>query len=111
MYTVYAVNVSPFQLRQVRGNRQGFSASSLKFKFVTQQKWPHPAAHGRPSSWLEEAGVTVDVSNDQSGGTLVSSPSPSLLREVERARRGWAFNGDADEGASGVGSKTKGIFS
>ena len=54
--------------------------------------------------------MTVDVSNDQSGRTLISSPSPSLLREVERARRRWAFNGDADEGASGVGSKTNGIF-
>ena len=82
--------------------------SSLKF--VTQQKWPHPAAHGCPSSWLEEAGVTVDVSNEQSGGALMSSPSPSLLREVERARRRWTFNGDADEGVSGVGSKTNGNF-
>ena len=54
--------------------------------------------------------MTVDVSNEKSGGALVSSPSPSLLREVERARRWWAFNGDAGEGTSGVGSKTNGIF-
>ena len=54
--------------------------------------------------------MTVDVSNEPSGGTLVSSPSPSLLREVERARRGWAFNGDADEGAIGVGSEANGII-
>jgi len=91
-----------------KGNRQGFSASSLKF--VTQQKWPHPAAHGCPNNWLEEAGVTVDVSNEQSGGALESSLSPSLLREVERATRCWVLNGDAVEGASDVGSKTEGIF-
>lgn len=79
--------------------------------FATQQKWPHPAAQGCPSSWLDEAGVTVDVSNDQSGGVLESSASPSLLREVDRVRRWWTFNGDAvEEGASVVGSKINGIF-
>jgi hypothetical protein len=87
-----------------RANRQGFSASSLKF--VTQQMWPHPAAHGCPNNWLEEAAVTVDVSNEQSGKAVVSSPS----REVERARRWWVFSGDAVEGANDVGSKTNGIF-
>lgn len=52
--------------------------------------------------------MTVDVSNEQSGGALVSS----LSREVERARRGWVLNGDAVVvvGANDVGNKTKGIF-
>ena len=88
-----------------KGSCQGFSVSSLKF--ATQQKWPHPAAHGCPNNWLEEAGVTVDVSNEQSNVALVSSPSPSLLREVERVTRCWGLN---VEGTNGVGSKTKGIF-
>jgi hypothetical protein len=99
---MYTVNVN--QRQKKKDNRQGFSASSLKF--VTQQIWPHPAAHGCPHNWLEEAGVTVDVSNEQSGGALMSSPS----REVERARRWWVINGEVVEGASDVGSKTKGIF-
>lgn len=51
--------------------------------------------------------MTVDVSNEQSNVVLVSSPSPSLLREVERVTRCWGLN---VEGTNGVGSKTKGIF-